>query len=184
MAVPGSRVWLSVSLLAAQLGVGSADAQARLGDRAADYRWTGAATVGAGPRLTIERQRTADGALVGLGEPTVRRYPATYYFEGGVIGGSVVGATAAFLFYELACNYSDARSDCAAGPIAEAGSDRTLQGRKGQRRIPTGQLSALNSSTDRRACLRMCASVERLIGRWAGTISLNVSPGVCFCRRM
>jgi hypothetical protein len=128
MAVPGSRVWLSVSLLATQLGVGPAYAQARLGARAADYRWTGAAAVGAGPRLTTKRRRTADGTLVGLGEPTVRKYPATYFFEGGVIGASVVGATAAFLFYEFACNYSDTRSGCAAGPMAEAGMGGVLFG--------------------------------------------------------
>jgi hypothetical protein len=128
MAVPGSRVWLSVSLLAAQLGVGPADAQARLGDRAADYRWTGPATFGAGPRLTTGRWRAADGTLVGLGEPTARKYPATYYFEGAVIGAGVVGPTAALIFYELACHYSDTGSDCAAGPIAEVGVGGVLFG--------------------------------------------------------
>jgi hypothetical protein len=128
MGVPPSRMWLSVSLLAVQLGVGPADAQSRLGARTPDYRWTGPATVGAGPRLTTERRRTADGTLVGLGEPTARKYPATYYFEGAVIGASVVGATAAFLFYELACHYSDTGSACAAGPIAEAGVGAVLFG--------------------------------------------------------
>ena len=50
--------------------------------------------------------------------------------------------------------------------------------------VRAGYSSSSNSSTERCACLRMCASVERLMGRCAGTISLSVSCAVCFCKRM
>src|SRR4030066_760700 len=43
------------------------------------------------------------------------------------------------------------------------------------------QSNSFNSSTVNLACLRICERVERLIGRWAGTMSLNVSVGVVFC---
>ena len=42
------------------------------------------------------------------------------------------------------------------------------------------QSSALNSSTDNRACLSKWDRVDRLIGRWAGTVTFKVSAGVCF----
>src|SRR3990170_6904877 len=46
------------------------------------------------------------------------------------------------------------------------------------------QSNSFNSSTVNLACLRICERVERLIGRWAGTMSLNVSVGVVFCSRI
>src|SRR3990172_5740478 len=46
------------------------------------------------------------------------------------------------------------------------------------------QSNSFNSSTVNLACLRIWERVERLIGRWAGTMSLNVSVGVVFCSRI
>jgi len=39
-------------------------------------------------------------------------------------------------------------------------------------------------STDNRACFSTCERAERLIGRCVGTVTLSVSEGVCFWRRM
>ena len=44
------------------------------------------------------------------------------------------------------------------------------------------QRRALTSSTDNRVCLSKWDRVDRLIGRWAGTVTFRVSPGVCFWR--
>ncbi len=46
------------------------------------------------------------------------------------------------------------------------------------------QSSARKSSTESCACLRMWASVERLIGRCVGTMILSVFWPACFCSRM
>src|SRR5882762_10214897 len=72
-------------------------------------------------------QRMADLAApwhitsVGPAEPSIRRYPATYYFEGAAIGGSLFATTGALLWYELGCLYSDTQDDCTAGRIVRAG---------------------------------------------------------------
>jgi hypothetical protein len=40
------------------------------------------------------------------------------------------------------------------------------------------------SSTSSRACFKICANVERLTGRWAGTVILSTSLPMRFCNRM
>jgi hypothetical protein len=66
-------------------------------------------------------QRIASLTHFASREPSTRRYPATYYFEGAVIGAGVLATTGALLWYELSCHYSEQRSDCAPGRIIGAG---------------------------------------------------------------
>lgn len=54
---------------------------------------------------------------------------------------------------------------------------------KPARCLPRNQSSRFRSSTPRRACLRTCASVDRLTGRWAGTVTFRVSVASFFCSR-
>jgi hypothetical protein len=66
-------------------------------------------------------QRIASLTHFAAPEASTRRYPATYYFEGAVIGAGVLATTVALIWYELGCHYSEQRSDCAPGRIIGAG---------------------------------------------------------------
>ncbi len=65
--------------------------------------------------------RTGSDPSRHLPPATAGKYPATYYFEGAVIGAGVFATTGALVWYELACNWSDVTSDCRTGPILGAG---------------------------------------------------------------
>jgi hypothetical protein len=83
-------MWLSLALLAAQLDAGPAGAQGLLGVP--------------NPSRAVALFRSP--AVTGAGRPGARTYPATYYFEGAVIGAGVLGTTVALFAYEWACDES------------------------------------------------------------------------------
>ena len=53
-----------------------------------------------------------------------------------------------------------------------------------RRQVRLSQSNDSNSSRVIRACLSICASVDRLTGLCAGTVSLSTSTRVCLCRRI
>jgi hypothetical protein len=77
---------------------------------------------------TSQGQRIASLTHFASPESPARRYPATYYFEGAVIGASLLATTGALVAYELACHYSDTGSDCRAVPVIEVGLGGALFG--------------------------------------------------------
>ena len=70
---------------------------------------------------TSQGQRIESLTHFTVPEASTRRYSPTYYFEGAAIGAGVVATTAALVWYELGCHYSEQRSDCAPGRIIGAG---------------------------------------------------------------
>jgi hypothetical protein len=78
------------------------------------------------PPDASQGQRIADlsGAWkvtpVGSPELSIRRYPATSYFEGAAIGAGVFATTGALVWYQFGCHYSEIKADCAARPIVAA----------------------------------------------------------------
>jgi hypothetical protein len=90
---------------------------------------TGQTRIGApAPGQAFARFRPVAEPLWHFPTPALRQYPATYYFEGAVIGAGLLGATGALIAYEWGCHYSDSQSDCRAGPVIGVGLGGALFG--------------------------------------------------------
>jgi hypothetical protein len=81
------------------------------------------------PALAVAQRRAEFLALPSDSRTSIQQvYRPTYWVEGATIGAAIVGTTAAWIAYELGCEFSDVQSDCNASRIVASGAVGSLVG--------------------------------------------------------
>jgi hypothetical protein len=76
-----------------------------------------ALTVAAAGPAAAQRRSDVLAPLTPVARQEGRVYRPTYWKEGAAIGAAIVGTTGALVAYELACEFSDVRSDCSLASV-------------------------------------------------------------------